>query len=272
MASHEQQGFSDLSGRVAIVSGAAQGLGAAFADRLAAEGARVMLFDVREDVRATADDIARRSGAEVLAEVADVGRRADVEAVVARTVAAWGTVNILVNNAGTWRATPVDSPWETALADWDAIMTPNLKGLLMLSRACVPHLTSGDGGAIVNVSTYYVLPARSAGTNPPHTDLYNASKWALNGLTDAWAKYLAERNVRVNGLCMGATDTPMLRGLFEDGELPEDLAAVVMEPQQIAQQLVDLLRDGRSGENIGAWVGEPVELGPPKPAHQRITG
>ncbi len=151
-------------------------------------------------------------------------------------------------------------------------MDTNLKGLLMLSRACVPHMQAKGEGDIVNISSYYVLPARSGGTNPPGTDLYSASKWALNGFTDAWAKYLAKDNIRVNGLCMGATDTPMLRGLTPDGSLPEGLADVVMTGDQIAGLMIDLLRDGRTGENVGAWVGVPVELGPVKAAHQRITG
>lgn len=259
-----------LDGKVAIVSGAARGLGEAFARRLAAEGASVLMFDVLPRVQEVAAQI--RSGGAAVAEIADVSRRADVERVVDRTVSAFGGVDILVNNAGTWRSTPVDSPWQQALEDWDYVMDTNLKGVLMLSRACVPQMRRRGGGDIVNISTYYVLPARSGGTNPPNTDLYNASKWALNGFTDAWAKYLAKDRIRVNALCMGATDTPMLRGLFPDGRLPEDLARVVMQPEQIAGLLIDLLRDGRTGENIGAWAGEPVTLGPVKPPHRRITG
>jgi NAD(P)-dependent dehydrogenase (short-subunit alcohol dehydrogenase family) len=264
--------MSLLDGRAAIVSGAGRGLGEAFARRLAAEGASVLLFDVLPAVESVAAEIASTASGRVLGMVADVGRRADVEAVVARAVDTFGGVDLLVNNAGTWRDTPVDGSWEQALADWDFIMDTNLEGLLLLSRACVPHLRARGGGDIVNISTYYVLPARSAGTNPPNTDLYNASKWAINGFTDAWSKYLAKDGIRVNALCMGATDTPMLRGLFDGGRLPADLAEVVMQPAQIAQLLIDLLRDGRTGENVGAWVGHPVALGPVKLPHKRITG
>ena len=123
---------------------------------------------------------------------------------------------------------------------------------------------------IVNISTYYVLPAKSTGTNASETDLYNASKWAL-GFTQAWANSLEEQDIRVNGLCIGAVDTPMLRGLW-DGDPPAGQVATWMRPEQIAGQLIDLLLDGRSGENIGAWVGEPVQLGPRKPAHRTVTG
>jgi len=260
-----------LKGKIAIVSGAAQGLGEAFARRLAQEGATVLAFDVQDKIADVARGIASETGAKVVGMKADISKRADVEKVVAKA-AELGGIDILVNNAGTWRKTPVDSSWEQAVADWDFIMDTNFKGLLMLTRAAVPQMKTRGSGDIVNISTYYVLPARSDGTNQPDTDLYNASKWALNGFTDSWAKALAEFNIKVNALCMGATDTPMLRGLFPDKQLPPDMARQVMKPEQIAQQMIDLFKDGRTGENIGAWVGYPVELGPRKEAHKRISG
>ena len=260
-----------LEGKIAVVSGAAQGLGEAFARRLAQEGATVLAFDVQDKIADVAKQIADETGAKVVGMKADVSKRADVEKVVAKA-AELGGIDILVNNAGTWRKTPVDSSWEQAVADWDFIMDTNFKGVLMLTRAAVPHMKTRGQGDIVNISTYYVLPARSDGTNQPDTDLYNASKWALSGFTDSWAKALAEFNIRVNALCMGATDTPMLRGLFPDKQLPADMAKVVMQPAQIAQQMIDLFKDGRTGENIGAWVGYPVELGPRKAPHKTISG
>ncbi len=262
--------MSALNGTVAIVSGAAQGLGAAFARALSENGAQVVAFDVQDKVVGVAESIEAATGNRVLGLVADVSERGQVEQVVATTVETFGGVDILVNNAGAWKRTPVDSSWEQTLADWDFIMDTNLKGMLMLSRACVPHMRARGGGDIVNISTYYVLPAKSEGTNSPETDLYNASKWALNGFTDAWSKYLAKDNIRVNGMCMGATDTPMLRGLFPDGKLPPEMASVVMQPEQIARQMIELIQDGRSGENIGAWVGEPVVI-PPHPAPNRLV-
>lgn len=249
------------SGNVAIVSGAAQGLGRAFAERLVEEGYQVLAFDTQAEV----ENLSGATGV-----VADVSRRDDVERVVAQAVE-MGSIEVLVNNAGAWKKTPVDSSWEQALADWDEIMDTNLKGVLMLSRAVVPHMKVA-GGHILNISTYYVLPAKSDGTNPPDTDLYGASKWSLNGFTDAWAKYLEADNIKVNGLCMGAVDTPMLRGLFPDGQLPVGLADQVMQASEIAQLMMDVMASGRTGENIGAWVGEPVRLNEQPPLHKRITG
>ncbi len=261
-----------LEGRKAIVSGAARGLGEAFARRLAAEGVSVLLVDVLPAVDEVAADIASQSRVAVTSLKADVSKRVDVEAVVAAAAAEQGGVDVLVNNAGRWRSTPVDQSWAEALEDWTRVMDSNLKGLLMLSRACVPAMRARGGGHIVHVSSEDVLPALDAGCNAPDLDIYNASKWAINGFTDAWSKHLARDNIRVNALCIGATDTPMLRSRFEGRRLPADLAPRVLRPEQIAQLLIDLLEDGRSGENIGAWPGQPVALGPVKPAHRRITG
>jgi NAD(P)-dependent dehydrogenase (short-subunit alcohol dehydrogenase family) len=261
-----------LDGKVAIVSGAAQGLGAAYARALAENGATVVAFDIQDSIADVAAQIAADTGQRVDGVVADVSKREDCERIINDTVANHGGFDILINNAGSWRPTPVDSSWEQAIADWDFIMDTNLKGVMMLSRLAVHKLRERGSGDIVNISTYYVLPAKSNGTNAPTTDLYNASKWALNGFTDAWSKTLAKDNIRVNGLCMGATDTPMLRGLFPDGELPEGLADGVMRPADIAQQMIDLLADGRTGENIGAWVGHPIEIPPSPPAHRLVSG
>ncbi|MBT5195932.1 MAG: SDR family oxidoreductase [Gammaproteobacteria bacterium] len=250
-----------LSGKVAIVSGAAQGLGRAFAIRLAEEGCAVLGFDVKKEVL----DVPGVTGM-----VADVSKREDVESVVSKA-SGMGGIAVLVNNAGTWRKTPVDSPWQQAIDDWDFIMDTNLKGVMMLSRAVVPFLQK-DGGHIINLSTYYVLPAKSDGTNQPDTDLYNASKWALNGFTDAWAEYLEKDNVKVNGMCMGATDTPMLRGLFPTKQLPAEMASVVMKAEDIAGQMMEIIASGRTGENFGAWVGEEITIGDQPPLHKRITG
>ena len=165
-----------LEGQSAIVTGAAQGIGAGFAEVLAEEGATVTLCDVKEAVLDVAAGIQERGGS-AQALVADISRREDVERVVAAAVGVGGGLDLLVNNAGRWTQSPVTDGWEKALADWDLIMDTNLKGVVMFGRACVPHLIARGGGNIINVSTYYVLPARSNGTNPPGTDLYASSKW-----------------------------------------------------------------------------------------------
>jgi NAD(P)-dependent dehydrogenase (short-subunit alcohol dehydrogenase family) len=242
-----------LEGRTAIVSGAARGLGLAFAHALASRGARVVAFDAAIAIEAVAEDLARATGSEVIGLVADVSRRADVERVVQCATQHETRIDVLVNNAGVWRATPVDSDWQTAVADWDDLMDTNLKGVLMLSRASIPHMLGRANANIVNVSTNDVLPARDAGTNLPTTDLYAASKWALNGFTDAWSAYLEPYGIRVNALCADAA----------------------LQPERVAQLMLALIHEGahgRTGENIGAWLDMPVELPPRRALHERITG
>ncbi len=262
-----------LSGKTAIVTGAAQGLGQAFAERLAAEGAAVAICDIQPGVMAVGSAIAA-TGADVLCQTFDITDVSACRSFVAATTARFGRLDILVNNAAVWRSTPVTDPWDKALADFDAVMDVNVKAAMVMCRLAVPHMIAAGGGDIVNISTDYVLPKRRDGVNAPDTDLYNASKWALNGLTDGGAQALAPHNIRMNSLCMGPTDTEMLRALFRpggklahlggpDGPPPEVIAGF-MDPADIAGLLIDLMKDGRTGENIGIWAGQTIELGPRK--------
>src|SRR5260221_9867690 len=115
-----------LSGKPAIVTGAAQGLGKAFAERLAAEGASVAICDILPDVLTLAAGL-QAQGHGVLARRFDITSRADCEALVGDTAAEFGSVDILVNNAAMWRSTPVTDPWEKALKDFDEVMDVNVK-------------------------------------------------------------------------------------------------------------------------------------------------
>ncbi|MXY36511.1 MAG: SDR family oxidoreductase [Dehalococcoidia bacterium] len=154
-------------------------------------------------------------------------------------------------------------------------MGTNLRGCFLFGRAVMPSMVERGGGDIVNMSTYYVVPPKPlmprtpeelaiVGERPPFTDLYSASKFALTGLTQAWAGALREHGVRVNAICMGETDTPMLRAYWQGRPFPYRVETWI-RPEQIAGLVLDLLREGpegRTGENIGAWVGVPVELPP----------
>ena len=105
-------------------------------------------------------------------------------------------------------------------------------------------------------------------------DIYDASKWGINGLTLAWSQALAEHGIRVNALCMGATDSHMIRSFFNFQPTPEDVAGW-MKAEDIAHLMIDLLREGpggRTGENIGIAVGHPVVLPPSKPSPYVILG
>ena len=178
--------MATLTGRSAIVTGAAQGIGRAFAEGLVRAGANVTLCDVQASAPAVAAALAGPGKA--VGIVADVSREADLGRLVDTALASFGRIDTLVNNAGRWRRTLVTDSLEKALEDWDFIMDTNLRGLLLLSRACVPHLVAAGGGDIVNVSTYYVLPAKSPGSPAAYTRRGNRSdtkgeriRWATEG-------------------------------------------------------------------------------------------
>jgi NAD(P)-dependent dehydrogenase (short-subunit alcohol dehydrogenase family) len=258
----------DLTGRVALVTGAAGGLGRAYVGHLAAAGATVVAIDERP-----VDDVDGAS----LGVVADVGDLDQVRSAVGTVIGELGGVDVLVNNAGRWKRTPVDGDRAQALADYHELIDANTRGAFLMQRATVDSMIGRGGGEIVNVSTYHVLPPRPAdflGTNPPDTDLYAASKWALSGFTQAWALALKRHGIRVNAVAMGATDTPMLRSRFAPDEPPVDVAATWMSPDEQAALVLELLAEGpegRTGETIGSWVGLPIELPKPRRRGEDIT-
>ncbi len=255
--------MGQLAGRVAVVTGAAQGLGRAFAERLIAEGCAVVVTDRDESIV----DVAELIGAH--GHVGDVADAAHVRHVVDATVSAHGAIDILVNNAGEVMASGPRNTWDRAEPDFDRIFGSNAKGAFLFGRAVAPIMIAAAGGDIVNISTDHVKPCPDCEPHHGHgsMDLYNASKWALNGLTFDWAISLARHHIRVNNICMGATDTAMLRGWLGADPDP-DFLATWMSPQQVAQVLVDLLAegpDGRTGNNIGLYAGYECVLPPPDP-------
>ncbi len=253
-----------VAGKVAIVTGAARGLGAAFADALAAQGAALALCDVLDDVRQVGADLAARHGVDVHAWVADVRRPSDVWRVVDDTLAAFGRVDVLVNNAGIWAGSPVDEAADVASATFQDVVAVNTRAPFLFGRAVMPPMLAQGDGHIVNIVTdhVYTEPRRPTGGGPG-MDVYDASKWALNGFTLAWSAALAG-TVRVNGICMGATDTWMLRS-FWGGDPPPDVSARWKRPADVAALLVELIEEGpagRSGWNLPVWVDDPIVMPP----------
>ena len=248
-------------GERAIVTGAAQGIGEAVARRLASEGVSLVLTDRQDSVTELAGEL---GGIAVVGAVDDpeIAQRCVVEAVKSH-----GRVDILINNAGEVAATgPRDGSTNPA-ADFDRMIGSNLKGHFLFGRAVADFMIEAGGGHIVNVSTDHVKPAPESVRHHGHgrMDLYNAAKWAINGLTFDWSNALAKHGIRVNSLCMGATDTAMLRTWMPEPS-PEVLATW-MQPEQIADVVVELLAegpDGRTGDTIALWAGHDCVLPPPE--------
>jgi NAD(P)-dependent dehydrogenase (short-subunit alcohol dehydrogenase family) len=278
----------DLTGKNAIVTGAAVGLGNAYALALAREGVNVAVCDIREEIDSLPDTL-RESGVNAVGWRADVSSPDDVRRVVDGARDAFGSIDILVSNAGVWGASVADDDLDKTLADYERIVGTNMKGEYLFGRAVIPiMLAQGTGGEIVNVATDHMVtcgtpndlcpglptcPSSQPGGWPrprptgggDAMDLYDASKWGLNGFLFAWAKQLRRHNIRVNAFCMGATDSYMLRSFHNFDPSPEEEASW-MRSEDSAKALLDLLKEGpsgRTGENLNFCVGRPCVLEPP---------
>jgi NAD(P)-dependent dehydrogenase (short-subunit alcohol dehydrogenase family) len=188
-----------FEGRVALVTGAASGIGRATAVRLAQEGARLALCDVQADALDETAKLAREQGAEALAVVCDVSDPRAVRATVERALADFGALHALCNVAGILR---FDHTHELALDDWDRILAVNLTGTFLVCRAAIPHLLA-TRGAIVNTSSTAALAGH------PWTAAYSASKGGVLAFTRGLAIEYGKQGLRANCVCPGAIETPI---------------------------------------------------------------
>lgn len=235
-----------LANKVAIITGGASGIGRATAVLFAQEGAAVAIVDINpEQGHATIGEIEAKGGKAIFIH-GDVGHADDCQAAVEKTVAAFGRLDILFNNAGIVRRANVV---HTTEAEWDKVMAVNVKSIFLMSKFAIPHMEKAGGGSIINTSSGWGLKGG------PNAVSYCASKGAVTNMTRAMAIDHGKHNIRVNCVCPGDTDTPMLRD--EARQLGQAEAAFMAEaaqrplqryaqPEEIAQAVLYLASDAAS--------------------------
>jgi glucose 1-dehydrogenase len=240
-----------LAGRVLVVTGGAQGIGEACVRRLLADGAAVALWDVDEARGNALAAALSGGGARVAYQHCDVARKADVDAALAATLAAFGRIDGLCNNAGIFKAAPF---LEITEADWDAVLDVNLKGHFLVGQAVARQLVAqGGGGAIVNMSSVNARLAIASIAS------YNASKGGIDQLTRVMALALADHGIRVNGVAPGTIATELAtKAVLTSAEAKTRILSRTPmkrlgEPAEIAGVVAFLLSDAASymtGETV----------------------
>lgn len=244
-----------LKGTVALVTGAARGMGAEHVRGLVAAGARVMATDVLDDEgKALAEEL----GEHVYYRHLDVTREADWRSAVDETESLFGPIGLLVNNAG---VVTFGHLADMDLATWQRTLDINLTGVWLGMHCAVPSMRRAGGGCIVNISSTAGLQGYA------NLGAYVASKWGVRGLTKAAALDLAADNIRVNSIHPGPIRTPMIAGLSDELAATQPIPRVG-EPSEVTAMLLFIARDATysTGHEFvvdgGAVVGQLAAVGP----------
>ena len=265
--------MNEFPGKVAVVTGAASGIGRAIAAQAAREGMRLVLADIEAaPLERTAAEL-RATGADVLAVPTDVSRAEEVAALAEQTVAAYGAVHLLFNNAGVATGGPI---WERPLAEWEWVMGVNLWGVVHGIRAFVPlMLAQEDAGYIVNTASIAGL------VTAPALGIYTVTKHAVVALSEVLAAELAQRNapIAVSVLCPSWVQTRILEAgrnrpaAIQNAAVPGDdpagnaairqLVESGMSPEQVAHEVFAAIRDERfyilTHPETKAWIRRRME-------------
>ena len=210
----------------ALVTGSTSGIGLAIASELAAGGPHLMLngFGDPDQIETIRSQLAATHGLDVLYDSADMARPQAIEAMLQRASAAWGGVDVLVNNAGIQHVAPVD---EFPVEKWDAILAINLSAAFHTTRLALPHMRFNRWGRVVNIASAHALVAS------PYKSAYVAAKHGIAGFTKAVALEVAESGVTVNAVCPGYVLTPLV-----ERQIPDTARARGLSEAQVVRDVL----------------------------------
>jgi 3-oxoacyl-[acyl-carrier protein] reductase len=240
----------ELSGKAAVITGAARGIGAAIARYLASNGASVVIADISGEAAAGFVSELETEGFKAIAVQTDISDEKSVSGMMDMTLRKFGKVDILVNNAGIIDSNPIP---EMKIEDWDKVMGVNLKGTYLCSKAAIDIIIKNGGGRIVNISSM----AGQLGGLKVGPD-YSASKAGIIGLTKSFARYGAKYGINVNAVCPGFIETEMTKGRDDPASvplgrlgMPEDVAKAVFF---LASSLSDYITGATIDVNGGLYM------------------
>jgi 3-hydroxybutyrate dehydrogenase len=213
-----------LQDKVCIVTGAASGIGKAIADTYAGEGGKVVIADLNlEAAQKAADDIVSKGG-QAMAVAMDVTSEEQVNAGVAKVVEAWGTVDVLVSNAGIQIVNPVEN---YAFSDWKKMLAIHLDGAFLTSKAVLPHMYAQGSGSIIFMGSVHSKEAS------PLKSAYVTAKHGLLGLSRVIAKEGGKKGVRTNVICPGFVRTPLV-----DKQIPEQAKELNISEDEVVKKVM----------------------------------
>lgn len=226
--------MSEPPGPVAVVTGSGQGLGRAFAQRLAVDGFRIVVADIQgAAAEAVAEELSREHGssAAVAAQV-DVADESSVGALAERVEREAGRWDVLVNNAAVFSALEMKPFEEITVSEWDKVMAVNVRGAFLCSRAAVPIMRRRDRGKIVNIASAAVFQGR------PNYLHYVSSKAALTGMTASLASELGNNGITVNAIAPGSTETEVPRATVTPEQVQQIIARQAIHRRQRSEDIV----------------------------------
>ena len=246
-----------FAGRVAIVTGGGQGIGRAVAERFAVDGGAVVVADLRHETAAEVVSAIEAAGGRALAVTTDVTKAEDTERLAAAAVDAFGSIDVLVNNAGILRSTRAA---DVTAEEWRLVVDANLTGAFLCARAAYPALKATGHGRIVNMAS---MAGRATSTlGGVH---YTTAKAGVLGLTRHLAREWARDGITVNALSPGIVDTPMVRESTGEERMAQVLASIPLgrlaEPWEVAALVCFLASDEAAyitGANVDIHGGELI--------------